>query len=112
MLHPTTLQFLKTLKKNNNKPWFDDHRKEYENAKADFNQLVTGIATYGPEWLQQRSGLFDQSSLLNSPLLLWTMLSLSIQSNLPRLSKVNNPLAPFDVNLARHFKSVLFFSSL
>lgn len=45
MLQSTTLKFLKDLKKNNNKPWFDDHRKEYESAKADFNQLVTDIIT-------------------------------------------------------------------
>jgi uncharacterized protein (TIGR02453 family) len=43
MLQASTLQFLKNLKKNNNKPWFDTHRKEYENAKADFSQLVTNI---------------------------------------------------------------------
>jgi Conserved hypothetical protein (DUF2461). len=30
MLQPSTLKFLKDLKKNNNKPWFDAHRKEYE----------------------------------------------------------------------------------
>jgi uncharacterized protein (TIGR02453 family) len=43
MLQTTTLQFLKNLKKNNNKPWFDDHRKEYENAKTDFHQLISAI---------------------------------------------------------------------
>ena len=40
MLHPATLKFLKYLKKNNNKPWFDAHRKEYEAAKADFSSFV------------------------------------------------------------------------
>ncbi|WP_163715961.1 DUF2461 domain-containing protein [Mangrovibacterium lignilyticum] len=29
----TLLQFLKELKQNNNKEWFNDHRKEYETAK-------------------------------------------------------------------------------
>lgn len=36
MLQSTTLKFLKDLKKNNNKPWFDKNRKVYEEAKADF----------------------------------------------------------------------------
>ena len=40
MLHAATLRFLKELKKNNNKPWFDEHRKEYEAAKADFNTFI------------------------------------------------------------------------
>jgi len=45
MLEPQTLKFLKALKKNNNKPWFDAHRKEYEAARIDFQnfiQLVIG----------------------------------------------------------------------
>ncbi|MFZ1530511.1 MAG: DUF2461 domain-containing protein [Ferruginibacter sp.] len=40
MLQQTTINFLKTLQKNNNKPWFDAHRPEYEKAKADFLQMV------------------------------------------------------------------------
>ena len=40
MLSVSTLRFLKDLKKNNNKPWFDAHRKEYENAKNDFAGLI------------------------------------------------------------------------
>ncbi|MCW3117585.1 MAG: hypothetical protein JWM28_1667 [Chitinophagaceae bacterium] len=40
MLLVSTLKFLKDLKKNNNKPWFDAHRKEYENAKADFAGFI------------------------------------------------------------------------
>ncbi|MGC4035289.1 MAG: DUF2461 domain-containing protein [Chitinophagaceae bacterium] len=43
MLNTSTLKFLKDLKKNNNKPWFDAHRKEYEAAKADFGNLVQSI---------------------------------------------------------------------
>jgi uncharacterized protein (DUF2461 family) len=33
MLQSSTLKFLKDLKKNNNKPWFDANRKRYEEAK-------------------------------------------------------------------------------
>jgi len=40
MLQPSTLKFLKDLKKNNNKAWFDSHRKEYENAKLDFSGFI------------------------------------------------------------------------
>lgn len=40
MLQQTSIKFLKTLQKNNNKPWFDAHRNEYEKAKADFLQMV------------------------------------------------------------------------
>ena len=43
MLQPATLRFLKDLKKNNNKPWFDTHRKEYENAKNDFAALIDEV---------------------------------------------------------------------
>jgi uncharacterized protein (TIGR02453 family) len=43
MLQPSTLKFLKDLQKNNNKPWFDGHRKEYEAAKADFTQFVQKV---------------------------------------------------------------------
>jgi uncharacterized protein (TIGR02453 family) len=40
MIQPSTIQFLKNLKKNNNKPWFDAHRKEYETAKHDFTCFI------------------------------------------------------------------------
>lgn len=40
MLQPSTLRFLKDLRKNNNKPWFDKNRKAYESAKADFAGFI------------------------------------------------------------------------
>ena len=40
MLQPSTINFLKELKKNNNKPWFDTNRKLYETAKADYISVV------------------------------------------------------------------------
>ncbi len=43
MLQPSTLKFLKELEKNNNKPWFEGHRKQYENAKTDFNSFITAL---------------------------------------------------------------------
>lgn len=43
MLQPSTLKFLKDLKKNNNKPWFDSHRSAYEAAKSDFSQFIQQV---------------------------------------------------------------------
>jgi uncharacterized protein (TIGR02453 family) len=40
MLQTSTLKFLKDLKKNNNKPWFDAHRGQYDQAKGDFEQFI------------------------------------------------------------------------
>ncbi len=41
MLQSSTIQFLKVLKNNNNKEWFDKNRKIYEQAKADYLNFVT-----------------------------------------------------------------------
>lgn len=43
MLQKSTVIFLKSLKKNNNKPWFDEHRKVYEHAKKDMEQMVQSV---------------------------------------------------------------------
>src|SRR5258705_2875454 len=43
MLQSSTLKFLKDLKKNNNKPWFDAHRKQYETAKTDFENFIQAV---------------------------------------------------------------------
>ena len=43
MLQPSTIKFLKDLKKNNNKPWFDNNRKAYEAAKADFAGFIQQV---------------------------------------------------------------------
>lgn len=43
MLQPATIKFLKDLQKNNNKPWFDEHRKIYEAAKADFAGFIQKV---------------------------------------------------------------------
>src|ERR1041385_455332 len=43
MIQASTLKFLKGLKKNNNKPWFDKHRKEYESAKMDFENFIQSV---------------------------------------------------------------------
>src|SRR5689334_499696 len=40
MLEPQTVRFLKGLKKNNNKPWFDAHRAQYEAGRIDFSNFI------------------------------------------------------------------------
>jgi len=40
MLSPQTLNFLTDLSQNNNREWFQENRKRYEQAKADFTKLV------------------------------------------------------------------------
>ena len=42
---PVIFQFLKDLSANNNREWFNEHRSEYEVARAEFdNFLATVIA--------------------------------------------------------------------
>ena len=52
MLQTSTLDFLKELKLNNHKEWFEANRKRYENAKADYLQLVgevlAGVSQHDP----------------------------------------------------------------
>ncbi|MEO6135327.1 MAG: DUF2461 domain-containing protein [Ginsengibacter sp.] len=40
MFQPSTLTFLKNLKKNNNKVWFDQNKEKYLAARADFENVV------------------------------------------------------------------------
>ncbi len=40
MLQASTLRFLKSLKKNNNKSWFEANKSAYLDAKADIDQFV------------------------------------------------------------------------
>lgn len=43
MLQPSTIKFLKELKKNNHREWFETNRKNYEEAKADFEGFVAKV---------------------------------------------------------------------
>ncbi|MGN6566777.1 MAG: DUF2461 domain-containing protein [Flavipsychrobacter sp.] len=43
MVQAATITFLKQLAKNNNKAWFDTHRKEYETAKTDFENIIGSL---------------------------------------------------------------------
>ena len=50
MLQKSTLTFLKNLKVNNVKEWFDANRKTYDAARTDFTELIANvIAQYGKE---------------------------------------------------------------
>ena len=48
----TILEFLRQLEANNNKPWFDAHKGEYQEARAHFNaiveKLIEGIIAFDP----------------------------------------------------------------
>lgn len=50
MLESSTIKFLKNLDKNNNKPWFDEHRTQYETARANYlafvSELIKKIAAF------------------------------------------------------------------
>lgn len=43
MLKPSTLEFLSGLAGNNNKDWFEKHRSDFDDAKADFTHFAEGI---------------------------------------------------------------------
>ena len=48
MLQPTTLKFLKDLKKNNTREWFEKNRSRYEAAKEDMASMINAvIAQFG-----------------------------------------------------------------
>jgi len=52
MLKKSTLDFLKKLKKNNNREWFAEHKHLYEDAKTDYEifiyELIQEIAEFDP----------------------------------------------------------------
>jgi uncharacterized protein (TIGR02453 family) len=43
MLQPETLGFLKKLRRNNNREWFEKNRKAYESAREDMAALVDAV---------------------------------------------------------------------
>ncbi len=52
MISSSTISFLKALKKNNNKPWFDKNREKYLDAKNNFEEFVASLL--------QKMVLFDE----------------------------------------------------
>lgn len=59
MLAKPTISFLKNLAKNNNKIWFDEHRKDYESAKKDFeifiDALLNELSDIEPSFTEQKA---------------------------------------------------------
>lgn len=45
MIQPSTLGFLKSLKRHNQKTWFDAHKSGYQAAKADFESFIQNLLT-------------------------------------------------------------------
>ncbi len=66
---------------------------------------LTGMATYGPEWMQQNP-LLQTSGPMNNPVLFWILASLTIVTSLPRWSKLSKPIA-FGVETIEAYASIL-----
>ena len=53
MIEKNILEFLKDIKKNNYKPWFDSNKKRYEDARSSFilsvEKMIAAIATFDNE---------------------------------------------------------------
>ncbi len=43
MIQQSTFEFLKELKANNNRDWFNDNRKRYEAARDNFSEFIEGL---------------------------------------------------------------------
>jgi uncharacterized protein (TIGR02453 family) len=63
MLEPQTLRFLSQLKKNNNKPWFDAHRAQYEAARIDFSNFIQLVIDAVQKWDTTITGLTARDCL-------------------------------------------------
>jgi uncharacterized protein (TIGR02453 family) len=59
MLQPATIAFIEKLAKNNNKPWFDKNRDNYQAAKEDYEAFVTevlgGLSAIEPAFKEQQA---------------------------------------------------------
>jgi uncharacterized protein (TIGR02453 family) len=43
MIEPTLLTFLRAIKKNNNKEWYEEHKEEYKTLRLSFTKLLEGF---------------------------------------------------------------------
>lgn len=50
---PVIFQFLKDLSANNNREWFNEHKAEYETARAEFDNFLAAVIA--------RISLFDET---------------------------------------------------
>lgn len=72
--------------------------------------VLSGLATYGPEFLQRRSGLIGEDSPMNNPTLFWAMATLALLTSLPRFSKVSKPLALAVENLESYASVIILIA--
>lgn len=72
--------------------------------------LLSGVATYGPDWLQERSALFRTEGPLDSPWLFWTMACLAILTSLPRMTKVSKPISLAAEKLEAYSAVIIFLA--
>lgn len=60
MLQPATLKFLKSLKKNNDREWFEKNREKYDEAKADFEKFIGELIKSVGKTNKQIAGLLPK----------------------------------------------------
>lgn len=87
MISSSTISFLRALKKNNNKPWFDRNRDKYLDAKNNFEELVTELL--------QKMVLFDED-----------MKSLTVKNCCFRINRdirFSKNKTPYKINLSAFF---------
>jgi uncharacterized protein (TIGR02453 family) len=63
MLEPQTIKFLSQLKKNNNKPWFDNHRAQYEASRIDFSNFIQLVIDAVQQWDTTITGLTSRDCM-------------------------------------------------
>lgn len=69
--------------------------------------MLTGAATYGPDWLTEHTRLLGSGGGFDSPTLFWVMATLAVVSSLPRLSKLSKPLALACENLETYSSIII-----
>lgn len=63
MFQSSTIHFLKDLKKNNNKPWFDDNKDRYVSAKKDFEDFIEIIIAKSASFDTDINGLLAKNCI-------------------------------------------------
>lgn len=87
MITSSTLKFLKALKKNNNKEWFDANRKTYTTTKENFEEFVRALL--------EQMALFDED-----------LIELSAKECIFRINRdlrFSNDKTPYKVNRSAYF---------